>query len=79
MQIRRDARGRGVAARQHQCHRHTGPLNAVYCTSKAYVLSFSEATAAELTGTGVTVTALCPGATDGSRTETCPIALRTIL
>jgi short-subunit dehydrogenase len=41
-----------------------GPLNAVYCAAKAYVLSFSEATAAELSGTGVTVTALCPGATD---------------
>jgi short-subunit dehydrogenase len=41
-----------------------GPLNAVYCASKAYVLSFSEAIAAELAGTGVTVTALCPGATN---------------
>jgi hypothetical protein len=41
-----------------------GPLNAVYCATKAYVLSFSEAIAAELDGTGVTVTALCPGATD---------------
>ncbi len=40
-----------------------GPLNAVYCASKAYVLSFSEALAAELDGTGVTVTTLCPGAT----------------
>jgi short-subunit dehydrogenase len=40
-----------------------GPLNAVYCATKAFVLSFSEAIAAELDGTGVTVTALCPGAT----------------
>ncbi|MEW5958125.1 MAG: SDR family oxidoreductase [Chloroflexota bacterium] len=40
-----------------------GPLNAVYCASKAYVLSLSEAMAEELAGTGVTVTALCPGAT----------------
>lgn len=43
-----------------------GPLMAVYYASKAYVLSFSEALSVELDGTGVTVTALCPGAT---RTE----------
>jgi len=40
-----------------------GPFNAVYCATKAYVLSFSEAISEELKGTGVTVTALCPGAT----------------
>ena len=36
----------------------------VYYASKAYVISFSEALANELQGTGVTVTCLCPGATD---------------
>lgn len=38
-----------------------GPLMAVYYASKAYTLSFSEALAEEVRGTGVTVTALCPG------------------
>ena len=41
-----------------------GPLMAVYYASKAYVLSFSEALAAELEEDGITVTVLCPGATD---------------
>jgi short-subunit dehydrogenase len=38
-----------------------GPLQAVYYATKAYVNSFSQAVATELVGTGVTVTALCPG------------------
>ena len=38
-----------------------GPLMSVYYASKAYVLSFSEALSVELRGTGITVTALCPG------------------
>jgi uncharacterized protein len=41
-----------------------GPLMSVYYASKAYVLSFSEALGEELLGTGVTVTALCPGPTE---------------
>jgi len=40
-----------------------GPLMAVYFATKAYVLSFGEAIAHEMRGTGVTVTILCPGAT----------------
>lgn len=38
-----------------------GPFMAVYYASKSFVLSFSEALSSELEGTGVTVTALCPG------------------
>jgi uncharacterized protein len=41
-----------------------GPTMSVYFATKAFVLSFSEAIANELQGTGVTVTALCPGATE---------------
>ncbi len=40
-----------------------GPLMAVYYATKAYVLSFSEALAEEVRGSGVTVSVLCPGPT----------------
>lgn len=40
-----------------------GPFMAVYYACKAYVVSFSQAIAEELRGTGITVTCLAPGAT----------------
>jgi short-subunit dehydrogenase len=46
-----------------------GPLMAVYYASKAYVLSFSQALSNECEGSGVTVTALCPGPTQSDFQE----------
>jgi short-subunit dehydrogenase len=59
-----------------------GPNMAVYYASKAFVQSFSEALCEELRGTGVSVTNLCPGATEtnfsqtarGYRTRKMPVA-----
>ena len=41
-----------------------GPYTAIYSASKAFLLSFAEAIRYELRDTGITVTALQPGATD---------------
>ncbi len=42
----------------------SGPTMAVYYATKAYVLSFSEAIDNEVRDKGITVTTLCPGATE---------------
>jgi short-subunit dehydrogenase len=41
-----------------------GPTLAVYCATKAYVLSFTEAISNEVSDKGVSIIALCPGATE---------------
>ncbi len=56
------ARKRGAVLNVSSCASFLPiPSMAVYAATKAYVTSFSEAIRAELHGTGVTVTALCPG------------------
>ena len=50
-----------------------GPLMAVYYATKSFVLSFSEAIAEELEGSGITVTALCPGPTESGFQEAANI------
>ena len=42
----------------------SGPTMAVYFATKAYVLSFSEAVNNEVCDQGITITTLCPGATE---------------
>jgi len=51
----------------------SGPMMAVYFATKAYVLSFSEAINNELKDTGITVTALTPGATESGFMEAASI------
>jgi short-subunit dehydrogenase len=46
------------------------PGQAAYAASKAFVLSYSQAVRAELRGTGVTMTVLCPGPVDTEFAET---------
>lgn len=41
-----------------------GPLWAIYCATKAFVLSFTEALHEEVAGTSLRVTCLCPGPTE---------------
>jgi short-subunit dehydrogenase len=59
------ARGRGYVCNVASTAAfQPGPLMAVYYASKAYVLSLSEALANECEGTGVRISALCPGPTE---------------
>lgn len=51
-----------------------GPRMGVYFATKAYVLSFTEALAEELRGTGVTATAFCPGAFSSGFQEVAGLA-----
>jgi len=60
------------------------PMEAVYCSTKAFVLHFSEALANELQGTGVKVTCLCVGlARTGfqkrAHMENCKVANRKMM
>lgn len=50
-----------------------GPYMSTYYATKAYVLSFSEALAEELQGSGVSVTCICPGPTDSEFQSTASI------
>lgn len=59
--MRRERFGRGVINVASTAAFQPGPHMAVYYATKAYVLSFTEALAQELKGSGLTATALCPG------------------
>src|SRR3954454_5702921 len=50
------------------------PRQATYAASKAFVLSFTESLSADLSGTGVTATALCPGPVPTEFGETAGIS-----
>ena len=64
------SRGRGRVANIGSVYSYAPmPYQAVYGATKAFLLSFSEALNGELSGTGVTVTAVPPGLT---RTESQP-------
>jgi len=56
-------RGRIMNVASLVAYQPGGPLEAVYYATKSFVLSFSKGLARELRGSGVSVTALCPGPT----------------
>ncbi|MCH2441504.1 MAG: SDR family oxidoreductase [Candidatus Thalassarchaeum sp.] len=55
-----------------------GPNMAVYCATKAYVLSYTRALHSELKKSGVTVTALCPGFVETGFQEVAGMKLGTL-
>lgn len=59
-------RGRILNVASTVAYQPAGPRMAVYYATKSYVLSFSKGIAAELHGSGVSVTVLCPGPTTSS-------------
>jgi uncharacterized protein len=68
-------RGRVLNVASVVAYQPGGPRMAAYYATKAYVLSFSKGVARELDGSGVSVTALCPGPTDtlfDDRSRTAP-------
>jgi uncharacterized protein len=50
------------------------PWNSTYSATKAFVLSFSEGVSAELAGTGVSLTILCPGPVNTEFSEVAGVA-----
>lgn len=56
-----ERRGGGVLQVASMVAFYPSPYMAVYAATKAYVLSLSEALSVELSGSGVRVSALCPG------------------
>ncbi len=55
------------------------PHLAVYAATKAYVLSFSEGINEELRGTGVSITAVCPGVTQTNFFETANVSADNVM
>jgi short-subunit dehydrogenase len=55
------------------------PTQATYSASKAFVLTFTQALGADLHGTGVTATALCPGPVKTEFGEVAGLALESVM
>jgi short-subunit dehydrogenase len=55
------------------------PTQATYSASKAFVLTFTQALGADLHGTGVAVTALCPGPVKTEFGEVAGLSLESVM